>query len=117
MKNKNYKSISEVSEKLKIKQHVIRYWDSQFEGISTRLGERKRRYFSLKNIKKLQTLKNLLHTEGKAHHTLEMARKIIKGNILENKFDLQPEKSHSKINIQELNIVSENLKKTLKQTD
>ena len=42
----------EISKKLKIKQHVIRYWDSQFDGISTRLGERKRRYFSSKNIKK-----------------------------------------------------------------
>ena len=114
MKNKNYKSISEVSEKLKIKQHVIRYWDSQFDGVSTRLGERKRRYFSTKNIKKLQTLKNLLHTEGKAHYTLEMARKIIKGNIIENKLNLLPEQSYSKININELNIVSENLKKILK---
>ena len=43
MTNKTYKSISEVSELLKIKKHVIRYWDSNFEDISTRLGDKKRR--------------------------------------------------------------------------
>ena len=70
MVNKNYIPISEVSEILNIKQHVIRYWDSQFEGVSTRLGDRKRRFFSPKNIKKLQTLKKLLHTDGKSHYSL-----------------------------------------------
>ena len=70
IKNKNYKSISEVSEILKVKQYVIRYWDSQFNDISTRLGYGKRRFFNQKNIKKLQTLKKLLHTNGKSHHSL-----------------------------------------------
>ena len=49
MIQKNYRSISEVSELLKIKQHVIRYWDSQFEGVSTRLGDSKRTIFNRKN--------------------------------------------------------------------
>ena len=74
---KKYKTIKEVSNLLNINQHVIRYWDSQFNGVSTRLGYRKRRFFNQKNIKKLQTLKKLLHTNGKSHHSLEMARKII----------------------------------------
>ena len=34
MKDKKYKSISEVSELLKINKHVIRYWDTKFDGIS-----------------------------------------------------------------------------------
>ena len=50
MPNKTYKSISEVSELLKIKKHVIRYCDSNFEDISTRLGDKKRRIFNKKNI-------------------------------------------------------------------
>ena len=114
MKNKNYKSISEVAEILKIKQHVIRYWDSQFDGISTRLGERKRRFFNLKNFKKLQTLKKLLHTDGKPHHSLEMARKIIESNIIEKKFNLSTKQIHNKSDINQLINISTNLKKLVK---
>ena len=114
MVNKNYIPISEVSEILKIKKHVIRYWDSQFEGVSTRLGDRKRRFFSLKNIKKLQTLKKLLHTDGKSHHSLEMARKIIESNIIEKKFNLSTEQIHNKSDINQLINISENLKKLVK---
>ena len=54
MKDKKYKSITEVSELLKINKHVIRYWDTKFDGISTRLSDNKRRFFSSENIKKLQ---------------------------------------------------------------
>ena len=113
MVNKNYKPISEVSEILKIKKHVIRYWDSQFEGVSTRLGYRKRRYFSQKNIKKLQTLKKLLHTNGKSHYSLVMAKKIIEDNIIEKKFNISPNSIQNKTDINKLISISENLKKLL----
>ena len=114
IKNKNYKSISEVSEILKVKQHVIRYWDSQFNGVSTRLGYRKRRFFNQKNIKKLQTLKKLLHTNGKSHHSLEMARKIIEGNLIEKKINFTVKEDHKNSNINKLINISENLKKLIK---
>ena len=113
MKNKNYLSISEVSDLLKIKQHVVRFWDSQFEGISTRLGIRKRRYFTQKNIKKLHIIKQLLHTNGKSHHSLEMARKIIKGGIIAKKLSKSTEEIENKSDINKLIIVSENLKKLI----
>ena len=114
MVNKNYIPISEVSEILNIKQHVIRYWDSQFEGVSTRLGDRKRRFFSPKNIKKLQTLKKLLHTDGKSHHSLEMARMIIEGSDFEKKINLSRKENNKKTDINALVDVSKNLKKLLK---
>ena len=113
MKNKNYRSISEVSELLKIKQHVIRYWDSQFEGVSTRFSDRKRRFFNSKNIKKLQTLKKLLHTNGKSHYSLVMAKKIIEDNIIEKKFNISTNSIQNKTDINKLSSVSENLKKLL----
>ena len=113
IKNKNYKSISEVSEILKVKQHVIRYWDSQFNGVSTRLGYRKRRFFNQKNIKKLQTLKKLLHTNGKSHHSLEMARKIIEGDMMVKKINLTAKEDHKNSNINKLINISENLKKLI----
>ena len=114
MNNKVYKSISEVSNILKINKHVIRYWDSKFDGISTRLGERKRRFFSPKNIKRLQTLIKLLHTDGKSHHSLEMARKIIEGNYIEKNIKISKEQIPKKTNITELIKISENLKKIIK---
>ena len=74
MSDKTYKSISEVSELLKIKKHVIRYWDSNFEGISTRLGKKKMRIFNLKNIQNLHELKNILYKDGKSCYSLELAK-------------------------------------------
>jgi len=114
MQNKNYISISEVSKLLDIKQHVIRYWDSEFDGVSTRLGIKKRRFFSSKNIKKLKTLKKLLHTDGKPHHSLEMARKIINDNIVEKKFDTNSESKNKEIYVNQLTQVSKSLKKLLR---
>ena len=43
---KKYKTIKEVSNLLNINQHVIRYWDSKFEGLSFRFSEKKQRYFN-----------------------------------------------------------------------
>ena len=112
--NKNYKSISEVSEILKIKQHIIRYWDSQFNGVSTRLGYRKRRFFNQKNIKKLQTLKKLLHTNGKSHYSLEMAKNILKNSTFKKKLDLSSNNISDSLGIEQLKTISNNLKKLFK---
>ena len=56
---KKYKTIKEVSNLLNINQHVIRYWDSKFEGLSIRFSSKKQRYFNNDHIKKLQDLKKL----------------------------------------------------------
>ena len=77
MTEKLYKSIKEVSELLKINKHVIRYWDSKFDGISTRLSGNKRRFFNLDNVKKLQELKNILYQNGKHNYSLDLAKKIV----------------------------------------
>tara|TARA_Y100000590_G_scaffold361939_1_gene418825 strand:- start:1272 stop:1622 length:351 start_codon:yes stop_codon:yes gene_type:complete len=115
VKNKNYLSISEVSNLLKIEQHVIRFWDSKFEGISTRFGERKRRYFTQKNIKKLHIIKQLLHTDGKPHHSLEMARKIIEGRIISKKLSISKEELQNNTDINKLINISDNLKKIIRE--
>ena len=77
MTDKLYKNITEVSEQLKINKHVIRYWDSKIEGISTRLSDTKRRFFSVDNIKKIQELKNVLYQNGRHNYSLELANKIV----------------------------------------
>jgi len=111
MNNKTYKSISEVSELLKIKKHVIRYWDSNFEGISTRLGNRKRRTFNSKNIQKLNELKKILYKDGKFCYSLELAKILInnKKNILKDYHN----KTEKNTYINKLQEISQNLKKII----
>lgn len=117
MSTKHYKSITEVAELLKIKKHVIRYWDSRIEGVSTRLSENKRRYFSPQNIERLQSLKKLLHTNDKSHHSLIMARNILDSYNTKKKKNiiLNNDQPHEKIdiNIDKLVKVSTNLKKLI----
>ena len=112
MNNKTYKSISEVSELLKLKKHVIRYWDSNFEGISTRLGNNKRRIFNSKNIKKLYEIKNILHKDGKTRYSLELAKQLInkKNKTLKNNLNKLEKNNY----INKLHEISQNLKKIIK---
>ena len=115
MNEKSYKSITEVSEQLKINKHVIRYWDSKFQGISTRLSNSKRRFFSSENIKKIEELKNVLYKNGKHNYSLELANRLIK------KTTSKPIKENIKISdknqliIEELEKISNHLKNLIKQ--
>ena len=116
MKEKKYKTIKEVSELLNINSHVIRYWDSKFDGLSTRLHANKQRFFNDKNIIKLKGLKDTLYQDGKHNYSLDLASKILNDSynlqdIKKNKFEGGMEHSSKlqKINIKELNIVRKNL--------
>ena len=74
---KKYKTIKEVSNLLNINQHVIRYWDSKFEGLSIRFSSKKQRYFNNEHIKKIEDLKETLYQNGKHNYSLDLAKKII----------------------------------------
>ena len=111
--NKQYKSITEVSELLKINKHVIRYWDSKFEGISTRLSDKKRRFFNENNIKKLIELKNVLYQNGKHNYSLDLANKIISKKSFSNISPSVNKENPINLNIKELEEVLVNLKKLL----
>ena len=114
MTDKQYKSIKEVSDQLKINKHVIRYWDSKFEGISTRLSDTKRRFFSVDNIKKIQDLKNVLYQNGKHNYSLELANKIVNKKSSLNKLAITKIEEKSILDINILSEISKNLKKLLK---
>ena len=114
MNNRIYRSISEVSELLQLNKHVIRYWDSKFEGVSTRLNHKKRRYFNSQNIKKLQTLKKLLHTNGKSHYSLEMAKNILNRTQIKNPPGPVRINNEKPLIIKKLSIISNNLKNLIK---
>ena len=109
IKIKRYLTISDVSSLLNINQHVIRYWDAKFDGISIRLKDNKQRLFNIDNINKIKELKNVLYENGKNNNPLIMAKKLI-----ENKKIFDSKKSAQKfININELKNISLSLKKIL----
>ena len=113
MTDKQYKSIKEVSDQLKINKHVIRYWDSKFEGISFRRGKNTRRFFNSENIQKLQELKNLLYKNGRHNYSLDLANLILNQKSLRNKSINNGKKNITGINIIELEKISNNLKKLI----
>ena len=102
MKDKKYKSISEVSELLKINKHVIRYWDTKFDGISTRLSDNKRRFFNVENIKKLQELKNILYQNGRHNYSFDLAKKIVSDKSKKNEVSINNKIKESKFSIVKL---------------
>ena len=116
MSEKKYMSINEVSKLLDIKQHVIRYWDSKFNGLSIRLSHNKQRFFNSENIKKLKEIKSILYQNGKHNYSLDLVNKIVDQKITnkENKYSSQTSiKNSVKFNIAELESISANLKKIL----
>ena len=113
MKDKKYKSIAEVSELLKINKHVIRYWDTKFDGISTRLSDNKRRFFNIENIKKLQELKNILYQNGRHNYSFDLAKKIVSNKSKKNDIPIINKNSRNKFNIVKLQEISNNLKELL----
>ena len=113
MKDKKYKSITEVSELLKINKHVIRYWDTKFDGISTRLSHNKRRFFSNENIEKLKEIKNILYQDGRHNYSFDLAKKIVGNKSKKNENSIVNKSSRTKFNIVKLQEISNNLKELL----
>ena len=113
MKDKKYKSIAEVSKLLKINKHVIRYWDTKFDGISTRLSDNKRRFFNIENIKKLQELKNILYQNGRHNYSFDLAKKIVSDKSKKNEISITSKIGKAKFSIVKLQEISNNLKELL----
>jgi DNA-binding transcriptional MerR regulator len=76
MREKNYKSISEVSILLNLNPHVVRYWDKKFN-LSTRLNSNNKRFFNNNSIKKLKQIKTNMYSNGKNNYSLDLADKLI----------------------------------------
>ena len=114
MIDKKYKTIKEVSDLLNINQHVIRYWDSKFEGLSIRFSKKKQRYFNNEHIKKIQDLKNTLYQNGKHNYSLDLASKILdkNKNFSQNVSKINLSKV-SKFDVIKLKKIRDNLNKIL----
>jgi len=120
MKEKKYRSIQEVSDLLDIKAHVIRYWDSRINGISTRISKNKQRFFSIENIRKLEELKKNIYQNGKHIYSLDLANKLLekKKNVSYNKvskvnYENNDDLKKKKTLIESLYEIRNNLKKLI----
>tara|TARA_A100001037_G_scaffold293063_1_gene309199 strand:- start:151 stop:489 length:339 start_codon:yes stop_codon:yes gene_type:complete len=111
---KKYKTIKEVSNLLNINQHVIRYWDSKFDGLSIRFSKKKQRYFNNEHIKKIEDLKETLYQNGKHNYSLDLAKKIInnKKNNYDKKTDYLDTKKNT-LDVKKLLNIRDSLNKLL----
>ena len=82
----SYYTISNVSKKLKIPPHVLRFWEKKFIIVKPRKSETGRRYYSNQDIVNLEIIKDLLHEKG---YTITGAIKYMKNNnnLDDNKLD------------------------------
>jgi DNA-binding transcriptional MerR regulator len=61
---KPYRSISEVSEDLGVKAHVLRYWETQFPMLRPRKSRNGVRMYRPKDVELLQEIRQLLYQRG-----------------------------------------------------
>ena len=73
----SYYTISNVSKKLKIAPHVLRFWEKKFNFVKPKKNQTGRRYYSNQDIVKLEIIKDLLHNKG---YTIAGAIKHMKNN-------------------------------------
>ncbi len=69
--DKKYFTIGEVGELCDVKQHVLRYWEQEFEHLSPMKRRGNRRYYKQKDILIVRQIKALLQDEG---YTISGAR-------------------------------------------
>ena len=117
MLKKTYYSISEVSKMLDIQEHTIRFWDSKLADLSKRNDKGKTRFFNLKQIEKLNKLKDIL----KKNDSITLANEIISKNNnkfsslnLHNTDNFRGDSSKFSRNIDKIQKISKKLKNLLK---
>ena len=77
---KLYYSISEVSKITEVEQYVLRYWETEFEGLKPQKNRAGNRIYTNKDIQFIMQIKNLLRDKK---YTISGAKKILE--------DYQPE--------------------------
>ena len=85
-----YKTISEVSKKINVPSHVLRFWETKFSQVKPIKRSGGRRYYRSEDINVLNQIRTLLYQEG---YTIKGAQKVLK--------------SYLKSNTHNLNIISE----------
>lgn len=88
MDNQEYfVSINEVSKRLSVPAHTLRYWEKQFPvAIKPTTGAGGRRYYRAETVERLIVIKDLLYTHGM---TIAGVKKLLRdGNLPSNVSDV-----------------------------
>ena len=102
---KLYYSISEVSKITEVEQYVLRYWETEFEGLKPQKNRAGNRIYTNKDIKLILHIKELLREKK---YTIEGAKKILEHYIPEDPSQM----FESDIKTADLSVVvQENVKK------
>ncbi len=101
---KLYYSISEVSKITEVEQYVLRYWETEFEGLKPQKNRAGNRIYTNKDIQLILYIKDLLREKK---YTIEGAKKI-----LEN---YSPEQENPKKNSEETSDASSSVDKLNKK--
>jgi DNA-binding transcriptional MerR regulator len=72
--DKLYFKIGEVAKMADVPTHVLRYWESEFTGISPKRANSKQRLYKRQDVELILQIKTLLHQEG---YTIAGARKLL----------------------------------------
>lgn len=71
---KLYYSIGEVSEMTDLEQHVLRYWESEFDQLKPRKNRAGRRVYTDEDIEMVQRVQHLLKEDK---YTIEGAKQVL----------------------------------------
>jgi DNA-binding transcriptional MerR regulator len=82
--DKLYFKIGEVSQLVGVEPYVLRYWESEFPGLSPRKSNTGQRMFRRKDVEMLLHIKELLYERK---FTIEGARKALKSGLRSVKMD------------------------------
>ena len=85
-----FRTISEVSEELKLPSHVLRFWETKFSQIQPLKRSGGRRYYRPKDIELLLKIKNLLYENG---YTLKGVRKLLNKRLESATIDIQKDET------------------------
>jgi DNA-binding transcriptional MerR regulator len=72
--DKLYFKIGEVAKMADVPTHVLRYWESEFTGISPKRANSKQRLYKRQDVELILQIKTLLHEQG---YTIAGARKLL----------------------------------------
>lgn len=80
MDNEYFASINEVSKRLSVPAHTLRYWEKQFPVvIRPTTGAGGRRYYRAETVRRLEAIKDLLYNRGM---TIAGVKKMIRDGAL-----------------------------------
>ncbi len=87
-----FRTISEVSDDLKVPKHVLRFWESKFPQVKPMKRGGGRRYYRPEDIGLLRGIRHLLHAEG---YTIKGVQKILREQGVETVKNATPMTSNA----------------------